>query len=244
MFSLDLLNSVTKIFLITVKGFKPAISCVGDQDATTAPARFMPQMGSLHGHLFMLQWFIKFPEFTEFPDFLFHFGKTPLFLLLLLPFLRDMPFSLTIFRWRGQLFLSWDFIVRNERNIAKLSTKLFSKWLITLFYFIEGPWSKIKIWGDWYLRNTKTPKFSFLGIPALQNWQCSNVTTAFGTCDVREMLYFLSSTKCCQFLLQTKSHYICKNIDIVRKQKGFTAWNKKLQRCLRSMIDHCIYIGN
>ena len=35
------LNSVTKIFLITVKGLKPATSCVRDQDATTAPARHM-----------------------------------------------------------------------------------------------------------------------------------------------------------------------------------------------------------
>ena len=36
MFSLNLLNSVTKLFVITVKGLKPAISCVRDQDATTA----------------------------------------------------------------------------------------------------------------------------------------------------------------------------------------------------------------
>ena len=28
-----------KIFVITVKGFEPVISCVGNQDATTVPAR-------------------------------------------------------------------------------------------------------------------------------------------------------------------------------------------------------------
>ena len=39
MSSLNSLNSMTKIFVITVKGFKPATSCVRDQDATTAPAR-------------------------------------------------------------------------------------------------------------------------------------------------------------------------------------------------------------
>ena len=33
------LNSVTKIFVIAVKGFEPANSCVRDQDATTMPAR-------------------------------------------------------------------------------------------------------------------------------------------------------------------------------------------------------------
>ena len=33
------LNSVTKTFVITVKGLKPATSCVKDQDATTVPAR-------------------------------------------------------------------------------------------------------------------------------------------------------------------------------------------------------------
>ena len=33
------LNSVTKIFVITVKGLEPTTSCVRDQDAITAPAR-------------------------------------------------------------------------------------------------------------------------------------------------------------------------------------------------------------
>ena len=36
---LNSLNSVTKVFVITVKGFEPAISCVRDQDAATTPAR-------------------------------------------------------------------------------------------------------------------------------------------------------------------------------------------------------------
>ena len=31
-------NSITKIFVITVKGLKPVTSCVRDQDATTAQA--------------------------------------------------------------------------------------------------------------------------------------------------------------------------------------------------------------
>ena len=39
MFSVNSENSVTKIFVITVKGLEPAISCVRDQDATTEPAR-------------------------------------------------------------------------------------------------------------------------------------------------------------------------------------------------------------
>ena len=41
MFSLNLLKSVTKIFVIAVTGFKPVTACVRDQDATTAPARHM-----------------------------------------------------------------------------------------------------------------------------------------------------------------------------------------------------------
>ena len=40
MLSLDSLNSVTKIAVITVKEFEPAASCIGDQDATV-PARHM-----------------------------------------------------------------------------------------------------------------------------------------------------------------------------------------------------------
>ena len=41
MFSLNSANSVTKVFVITVKGIKPPTFCVRDQDATTAPARHM-----------------------------------------------------------------------------------------------------------------------------------------------------------------------------------------------------------
>ena len=36
-----MLNSVTKIFVITVNGLKSVISYVRDQDASTAPARHM-----------------------------------------------------------------------------------------------------------------------------------------------------------------------------------------------------------
>ena len=38
MFSLNLLNSVTKNIVATVKGFEPTTSCVREQDATTVPA--------------------------------------------------------------------------------------------------------------------------------------------------------------------------------------------------------------
>ena len=69
MFSLNSANSVTKIFVITVKGLKPATSCVRDQNATTAPARHMWETGSLNWAQFMLQWFIRFPEFAEFTEF-------------------------------------------------------------------------------------------------------------------------------------------------------------------------------
>ena len=41
MFSLNLLNSVTKIFVNIVKGCEPVTSCVRDQDATTALARHL-----------------------------------------------------------------------------------------------------------------------------------------------------------------------------------------------------------
>ena len=39
--SLNLENSATKIFIITVKGFELTTSRVRDQDATTVPARHM-----------------------------------------------------------------------------------------------------------------------------------------------------------------------------------------------------------
>ena len=54
-----------KIFFITVEGLKPATSCVTDQDATTVLARHMWDTGSLHSAQFMLQCFIRFPEFNK-----------------------------------------------------------------------------------------------------------------------------------------------------------------------------------
>ena len=50
----------------------PATSCVRGQDHTTVPARHMWETGSLNWAQFMLQWFIRFPEFSE---FLFPFGE-------------------------------------------------------------------------------------------------------------------------------------------------------------------------
>ena len=41
-------NSMTKLFVIRVKGFKPATSCVRDQDATTVPAKHMCETGCLN----------------------------------------------------------------------------------------------------------------------------------------------------------------------------------------------------
>ena len=67
-----------QIFVITVKGFKPATSCIRDQDVTTAPARLMWETRSLKWPQFMLQWFIWFPEFAEFTEFSFNLGKNPL----------------------------------------------------------------------------------------------------------------------------------------------------------------------
>ena len=43
------------MFVITVKGLKPATSCVRDRDATTALARQNVREGSLNSAQFMLQ---------------------------------------------------------------------------------------------------------------------------------------------------------------------------------------------
>ena len=81
MFSLNLLNSVTKKICHYSKGARtchPATSCLKDQDDTTVPARHMWETGSLNWVQFMFQWLIRFPEFAECSEFLFHLGKTPL----------------------------------------------------------------------------------------------------------------------------------------------------------------------
>ena len=59
---------MTKLFVITVKGFEPATSCVSDQDATAVPARHKWKTRSLNWVQFMLQWFTRFPEIFEFNE--------------------------------------------------------------------------------------------------------------------------------------------------------------------------------
>ena len=39
MFSLNLLNSMTKVFVTILKELEPATTCVRDKDTTTLPAR-------------------------------------------------------------------------------------------------------------------------------------------------------------------------------------------------------------
>ena len=73
-FSLNSVNSVTKIFVI-----EKAQTChilKRDQDATTESVWHMWVTGSLNWVQFMLHWFIRFPEFAE---FLIHLGEIPLF---------------------------------------------------------------------------------------------------------------------------------------------------------------------
>ena len=77
MFSLYSLNSVTKICHFS-KGAQTATFCIRDQDATTAPARQMWQTGFFNWSQFMLQWFIRFPEFTKFTESQLNLGKTPI----------------------------------------------------------------------------------------------------------------------------------------------------------------------
>ena len=56
------------IVAITVKGLEPVTSCIRDQDATTDPARHMWETGSSSWAQLILQWFIRFPEFSEFNE--------------------------------------------------------------------------------------------------------------------------------------------------------------------------------
>ena len=51
---------------LSLKGSEPATSCVRDQDVTTEPGIW--GIGSLNLAQFMLQWFIRFPEFAEFNE--------------------------------------------------------------------------------------------------------------------------------------------------------------------------------
>ena len=89
MFSLKSANSVTKIFVISLKWLKPSTSCIRDQDTTTASVWLMWETESLNWPQFLLQSFIQFPDFAE---FLFNLGK-----LHCLPF-RPLTLGSLIFR--------------------------------------------------------------------------------------------------------------------------------------------------
>ena len=59
-------NSVEKY--LSLRGLEPTTSCVRHQDATTTPPRHMWEAKSLNWAQFMLQWFIRFPKFSEFKE--------------------------------------------------------------------------------------------------------------------------------------------------------------------------------
>ena len=84
--SLNSANSVTKIFIIAVKGLKAATSCVRDQGATTAPARHMCERQDL-----CIEPNLCFSDLSDCLNLLnslnsvkilLHSGKTPMFWLL------------------------------------------------------------------------------------------------------------------------------------------------------------------
>ena len=56
-----------------IVGLEPKISCVRDRDDTTRPQRHR----SLHWTQFMLQWFLRFSEFTEFSESSAPFRENP-----------------------------------------------------------------------------------------------------------------------------------------------------------------------
>ena len=70
MFALNSLNSETKIFVITVKGFKPVTSCVRNQDAATTAAR-----QHVRDRIFKLSLVHASLNSVK---VLLHFGKTPI----------------------------------------------------------------------------------------------------------------------------------------------------------------------
>ena len=57
---------------------RPSTSRVRDQDATTVPAWHLWETRSFNWAQFMLQWFIRYPEFAELSEFPFHLGRTPM----------------------------------------------------------------------------------------------------------------------------------------------------------------------
>ena len=50
MFSLNSANSVTKVFVIAAKGFKPATSCVRDQDAPFRKTQISSRCATISNH--------------------------------------------------------------------------------------------------------------------------------------------------------------------------------------------------
>ena len=104
-------NSVTKIFVVTVKGLEPDTFCVREQDVTAVPVRHLWEVESLNWAQFMLQRFIRSPNSLNLLNstkVLLHLGKTA---LLYCKFIKSrkillsftplaIPISCVFFNWR------------------------------------------------------------------------------------------------------------------------------------------------
>ena len=86
----------------------------------------------------MLQWFIRFPEFAEFTEFLFHFGKTPMIPLIYMDAAGPteimtksqveillLPFKFSVVKQGWVLSRLW---LYSGREVCVISTDISKKW--------------------------------------------------------------------------------------------------------------------
>ena len=138
--------SVTKVFVITVKGLEPATSCVRDHDATRAPARHMWETGSFNWSQLMLPWFSIFPEFAEFNESSAPFKKNS---AVIYDTSKIIWSPCNFSQWRPTLVLKantvFSFIKRHTgfaNNAWGSLQEHYSKWLFSYFNRPRGKTSR------------------------------------------------------------------------------------------------------
>ena len=78
-----------------IAGLEPRISCLRDRDSTTQPQSHRQQSRALYWTQFMPQWFLRFPEFTEFSESFAPFRENSY----VLPFFRR-DFIFSVISWK------------------------------------------------------------------------------------------------------------------------------------------------
>ena len=132
----------------TARTYHPATSCVKDQNATTVSARHMWETGSLNWAKFMLKWFIRFAEFSE---FLFHLRKTQLFSPYkaiwhyFLQFQSLLDFCASVILLSSSLTVTDHYFVQDDGTVGWMQCHIWNSKLLLWAFFGCSTWNIVSL---------------------------------------------------------------------------------------------------